>query len=475
MKKNRQWISENEIAVLDLHSKKISPKEISIELNTTEYLINKVLKSNGLSGGTKFSRLPHQEIIELYSQNHSADYISKQFNVSEPLVIKILKSNNVFDPQKKVDMDVVEVINLYKKHHKAAPVAEHFGVANSTILKILHNNNVRVSKIRYTNQEIIDHYYKVKTIVKTCKDLNISDGYVRDILIKNKVPYQSIKRRVEVGDVYSYLTVIKELQPKYKSGGGYKKMLQCQCKCGNIIERSSISLRKQSRFKSCGCYIQERIRKNEEERIRKNEEIRINRELKYEKKVRELEIARIEKLNKPKEEHKLSKYVAGYKKDKLTIISVEGKHPNKFAEVLCECGKRKKINVGNLTQTKSCGCLQVERSSKHGLAPKNDDYRRKWYDRWRGMISRCHNPKNGGYVNYGGRGITVCDRWRELGGVGCKNYIEDIQNILGPQPTPEHSLDRINNDGMYEITNLRWATKSLQNKNKRHTRRTYIK
>jgi hypothetical protein len=88
------------------------------------------------------------------------------------------------------------------------------------------------------------------------------------------------------------------------------------------------------------------------------------------------------------------------------------------------------------------------------------------------MISRCYNPKNRGYVNYGGRGITVCEKWRLPDGEGCKNYIEDIHNILGPQPSPGHSLDRIDNDGPYVITNLRWATRSVQNKNKRHPKRT---
>ena len=87
------------------------------------------------------------------------------------------------------------------------------------------------------------------------------------------------------------------------------------------------------------------------------------------------------------------------------------------------------------------------------------------------MIKRCYNPKIKSYSNYGGRGITVCDRWREPDGVGCENYYNDIHNILGPQPSPEHSIDRINNDGPYEITNLRWATNSEQNKNKRYPRK----
>ena len=83
------------------------------------------------------------------------------------------------------------------------------------------------------------------------------------------------------------------------------------------------------------------------------------------------------------------------------------------------------------------------------------------------MISRCHNPKTKGYHNYGGRGIYVCDRWRLPNGKGCKNYLGDIKKHLGPKPEGNYSLDRIDNDGPYEITNLRWADASTQTKNQR--------
>ena len=409
---------------------------------------------------TKYFKLNHTKIISDYKKLNKLTDVAQLHGTTPELVKKVLVNYDISLPVKIVvkDLDPTPIVKRYLESRNTSEVAQEFSISISSLHQVLHNNNIKISKIKYTEQEIIKHYYKVKTLVKTCEDLNISDGYLRDILVKNNVPLQSFKR-VDVGAVYDYLTVIKKLPTKYTSGGEYKKILLCECKCGNTIERSSKSLRKPNKFKSCGCHIQERIQKNEE--------IRINRKLDYEKKVRERETARIEKQNKPKEEHKLSKYVPGYKKDKLTIISVEGKHPNKFAEVLCECGVRKRINVGNLTQTQSCGCLQVERSSKHGLAPKNDDYRRKWYDRHRSMISRCHNPKTKNYHNYGGRGIAVCDRWREPNGVGCKNYIEDIHTILGPQPSPEHSLDRMDNDGIYIIENMRWATNSEQVKNQR--------
>lgn len=77
------------------------------------------------------------------------------------------------------------------------------------------------------------------------------------------------------------------------------------------------------------------------------------------------------------------------------------------------------------------------------------------------MMNRCYNPKNPAYKNYGGRGIKVCDRWHDV-----QNYIQDI----GARPSPEYSIDRIDNDGNYEPDNIRWATNAEQNQNRRQFR-----
>lgn len=78
---------------------------------------------------------------------------------------------------------------------------------------------------------------------------------------------------------------------------------------------------------------------------------------------------------------------------------------------------------------------------------------------WSDMKRRCHNPRHHAYKNYGGRGIYVCSRWRE----SLSAFLED----MGPRPSREHSIDRVDNDNGYSPENCVWATRQEQNLNKR--------
>jgi len=88
------------------------------------------------------------------------------------------------------------------------------------------------------------------------------------------------------------------------------------------------------------------------------------------------------------------------------------------------------------------------------------------YRAWRDMRSRCSNPKVKAYPRYGGRGITVCERWDSFSA-----FLADV----GPRPGPEYQIDRYpNNDGNYEPGNVRWATPEQNNNNRRDTRRVLM-
>lgn len=82
------------------------------------------------------------------------------------------------------------------------------------------------------------------------------------------------------------------------------------------------------------------------------------------------------------------------------------------------------------------------------------------YRTWVNMMTRCENPKASQYASYGGRGITICERWHSF-----ENFIADV----GERPDG-HTLDRVNNDGNYEPGNCRWATKVEQCRNRASSR-----
>lgn len=90
---------------------------------------------------------------------------------------------------------------------------------------------------------------------------------------------------------------------------------------------------------------------------------------------------------------------------------------------------------------------------------KSTDKQHPLYRTWKGMIYRCYYKTSSSYPNYGGRGIQVCDRW-----VDFDAFVKD----MGPKPSPDCSINRIDNDGNYEPSNCRWSSSKTQNLNKRN-------
>lgn len=130
---------------------------------------------------------------------------------------------------------------------------------------------------------------------------------------------------------------------------------------------------------------------------------------------------------------------------------------------LCDCGRKTYVRGADMRQGKhlSCGCLQSERAS--AANGKHRGCSTKIYFVWGSMIGRCHNPKNKSYPRYGGRGITVCDRWR--------NSFEAFRHDMGARPSDQHSIERKDNSLGYDPSNCCWATTTQQSNNRRNVKR----
>ena len=215
---------------------------------------------------------------------------------------------------------------------------------------------------------------------------------------------------------FNYLTVVE-----YIGNINHRKFYKCICDCGKETKASGTKLRN-NKTKSCGCLLRDI------------------------------------------HESSSSNWV-GKKFNRLTILKSYNKEKYKDREFLCVCdrGNKKITTIASLKKgsTKSCGCLRKEKMSKamttYGLS-SNDLYRE-----WQSIKTRCTNPNSKAYKRYGKRGIDISDEWKN----NPEKFISDIVNNIGERPEGK-TLDRIDNNKGYSITNVKWSTPLEQAHNREH-------
>lgn len=152
--------------------------------------------------------------------------------------------------------------------------------------------------------------------------------------------------------------------------------------------------------------------------------------------------------------------LTGKRFERWTVLNRGTPHPKRTLWVCkCSCGTVREVVADSLTRgaSTSCGCLHRElvaqRFTTHGKSDTPE------FIIWAHIVSRCTNPNDTAFKNYGGRGIRICAEWK-------KDFAAFLKHV-GPRPSPAHSIERIRNSRGYAPGNVRWATWREQCRNKR--------
>jgi hypothetical protein len=190
------------------------------------------------------------------------------------------------------------------------------------------------------------------------------------------------------GQVFGEWTVVSDPFRKAYPSGSFVWTVKAKCPCGTEVEIAESALRKnvRSRCKKCA----------------------------------DARLVKIEILPG----RKIGRWTIAAESDKI------GKY--RTAAIVCDCGSELVVHVSNIKKLNRHGCARCLGKVKHGMCRTPE------YNTWYNMINRCYNQSNKSYKNYGGRGVSVCDRWNPFEGGSFENFYKD----MGPKPGFSYHLDK---------------------------------